>query len=57
MHAFARDYWVMLGVSALFTLICLQRSRCIGRVAGALLLSGFVAWVALLYWLPSATLW
>lgn len=57
MHAFARDYWVMLGVSALFTLICLQRSRCIGRAAGALLLSGFVAWVAVLYWLPSATLW
>ncbi|KGT94488.1 calcium/sodium:proton antiporter [Erwinia typographi] len=56
-HAFARDYWVMLGVSALFALICLQRSRRIGRVAGALLLSGFVAWVALLYWLPSATLW
>lgn len=56
-QAFARDYWVMLGVSALFTLICLQRSRCIGRVAGALLLSGFIAWVALLWWLPSATLW
>lgn len=57
MHAFARDYWVMLGVSALFTLFCLQRSRCIGRVAGTLLLCGFVAWVAVLYWLPSATLW
>ena len=57
MHAFARDYWIMLGVSALFTLICLRRSRCIGRVAGALLLTGFVAWVALLYWLPSATFW
>ncbi|WP_338577511.1 calcium/sodium antiporter [Erwinia sp. E_sp_W01_1] len=56
-QAFARDYWVMLGVSALFTLICLQRSRCIGRVAGALLLTGFVAWVALIWWLPSATLW
>lgn len=57
MHAFARDYWVMLGVSALFTLICLQRSRRIGRIAGALLLSGFIAWVAVLYWQPSATLW
>jgi len=57
MHAFTRDYWVMLGVSALFTLICLQRSRCIGRGAGTLLLCGFVAWVAVLYCLPSATLW
>lgn len=56
-HAFARDYWVMLAVSALFALICLPRSRRIGRVAGALLLTGFVAWVALLFWLPSATLW
>lgn len=56
-HVFARDYWVMLGVSALFTLICLQRSRRIGRKAGALLISGFVAWVAVLYWQPSATLW
>ncbi|KAB8306795.1 calcium/sodium antiporter [Erwinia endophytica] len=57
MHAFTRDYWVMLGVSALFTLICLQRRRCIGRRAGTLLLCGFVAWVAVLYSLPSATLW
>jgi len=56
-QAFARDYWVMLGVSALFTLICLRRGRRIGRKAGALLLSGFVAWVTLLYWLPSATFW
>ncbi|MBV4367059.1 calcium/sodium antiporter [Erwinia sp. BNK-24-b] len=56
MHAFARDYWVMLGVSALFMLICLK-SRCIGRVTGALLLSGFLAWVAMLYWLPSITFW
>lgn len=56
-QAFARDYWIMLGVSALFTLICLRRGRCIGRAAGTLLLSGFIAWVALLYWLPSATFW
>ncbi|WP_437608561.1 calcium/sodium antiporter [Erwinia sp. V71] len=51
--AFARDYWVMLGVSALFTLICLRRSRRIGRAVGLLLLCGFIAWVAALYLLPN----
>lgn len=56
-HAFARDYWLMLGVSALFALLCLQRSRCIGRPAGALLVCGFLAWVAVLYWFPEATFW
>lgn len=56
-HAFARDYWLMLGVSALFALLCLQRSRCIGRPAGALLVCGFIAWVAVLYWFPEATFW
>ena len=55
--AFARDYWVMLGVSALFTLICLQRSRRIGRLAGALLLCGFIVWVGMLYGFPSVTFW
>lgn len=50
--AFERDYWVMLGVSALFMLICLQRSRRIGRRAGAILLTGFIAWVAVLYLQP-----
>lgn len=54
---FARDYWVMLGVSALFTLICLQRSRRIGRLAGTLLLCGFVVWVGMLYGFPSVTFW
>lgn len=57
MQAFARDYWIMLGISALFTIICLQRSRRIGRVAGAVFLIGFIAWVAMLYWLPSTTFW
>nr|WP_024966669.1 calcium/sodium antiporter [Pantoea sp. IMH] len=56
-HAFARDYWLMLGVSALFALLCLQRSRCIGRPAGALLVCGFIAWVSVLYWFPEATFW
>lgn len=55
--AFSRDYWVMLGVSALFTLICLQRNRQIGRVAGALLLCGFILWVVMLYGFPSVTFW
>lgn len=54
---FARDYWVMLGVSAIFTLICLQRSRRIGRLAGALLLCGFIVWVGMLYQFPSVTFW
>ncbi|QHM73671.1 calcium/sodium antiporter [Mixta intestinalis] len=50
--AFARDYWIMLGVSALFMLICLQRSRRIGRIKGAILLVGFVVWIAVLYLEP-----
>ncbi|PIJ55462.1 calcium/sodium antiporter, partial [Leucobacter sp. OAMSW11] len=56
-EAFARDYWVMLGVSALFMLICLQRRRRIGRLTGALLLGGFILWVALLYFFPSESFW
>lgn len=55
--AFARDYWVMLGVSAVFTLFCLQRSRRIGRLAGALLLCGFIFWMGILYRCPSVTFW
>ncbi|MCA1176912.1 MULTISPECIES: calcium/sodium antiporter [unclassified Pantoea] len=52
-HAFARDYWVMLGVSVLFALLCLLRKRRIGRVAGTLLLTGFIAWVLWLWLSPS----
>ncbi|MBP2196265.1 calcium/sodium antiporter [Pantoea cypripedii] len=51
-HAFARDYWVMLGVSVLFALLCLQRRRRIGRAAGALLLAGFIVWVCWLWLSP-----
>lgn len=54
-QAFARDYWVMLGVSVLFALLCLLRKRRIGRVAGTLLLGGFMAWVLWL-WLSPALL-
>lgn len=53
MHAFGRDYWVMLGVSALFALICLQRRRRIGRAAGSILLCGFIVWVTLLWLHPA----
>ncbi|MBK0097891.1 calcium/sodium antiporter [Erwinia sp. S63] len=52
-HAFARDYWVMLGVSVLFALLCLLRKRRIGRVAGTLLLTGFIAWVLWLWLSPA----
>ncbi|MEG3129699.1 calcium/sodium antiporter [Pantoea cypripedii] len=51
-HAFARDYWVMLGVSVLFALLCLQRRRRIGRAAGAILLAGFIVWVCWLWLSP-----
>ncbi|QGY27822.1 calcium/sodium antiporter [Pantoea cypripedii] len=51
-HAFARDYWVMLGVSVLFALLCLQRRRRIGRAAGTLLLAGFIVWVCWLWLSP-----
>lgn len=56
-NAFARDYWVMLAVSALFALLCLLRGRRIGRLAGGLLLCGFILWVGVLYTSPSVTLW
>lgn len=52
-HAFTRDYWVMLGVSGLFALLCLLRKRRIGRVAGTLLLSGFIVWVLWLWLSPT----
>ncbi|WP_029686296.1 calcium/sodium antiporter [Tatumella saanichensis] len=51
-NAFNRDYWVMLGISTLFTVICLKRNRRIGRITGALLLCGFLAWVAILWGYP-----
>ncbi|CAK9883692.1 MAG: Inner membrane protein YrbG [Candidatus Erwinia impunctatus] len=56
LQAFARDYWLMLGVSALFTLLCLQKTRKLGRLTGLLLLLALVAWIALLYWFPSTSL-
>lgn len=47
--AFTRDYGVMLLVSVVFALLCWRR-RQIGRGAGLLLIGGFIAWLALLYW-------
>ncbi|MEC5319968.1 calcium/sodium antiporter [Brenneria populi subsp. brevivirga] len=47
--AFRRDYWVMLGASALLTALCLGRKRRIGQGAGALLLCAFVAYLAALF--------
>ncbi|MBK4785628.1 MAG: calcium/sodium antiporter [Pantoea sp. Pent] len=52
-HAFARDYWIMLGVSVLFALLCLLRKRRIGRIAGTLLLGGFIVWVLWLWLSPT----
>lgn len=54
--AFAHDYRVMPGVSALFMLICLQRRR-IGRVAEILLVSGFILRVLPLWPHPSESFW
>ncbi|WJM83967.1 calcium/sodium antiporter [Dickeya chrysanthemi] len=47
--AFARDYWVMLGVSALLTVLCLRQKRRIGQGAGALLLCAFIAYLSMLF--------
>lgn len=47
--AFTRDYWVMLGVSVVLCALCLRRRQRIGHTAGALLVCGFIAYVALLF--------
>ncbi|WP_312455470.1 calcium/sodium antiporter [Pseudescherichia sp.] len=49
--AFTRDYGVMLAVSVIFALQCWRRQSQTGRGAGALLLGGFIIWMAMLYWL------
>lgn len=48
-EAFQRDYWVMLAVSVVFTLLCLGRKHRIGHLAGALLLCGFITYLAVLF--------
>ncbi|MCV9879738.1 calcium/sodium antiporter [Brenneria izbisi] len=47
--AFGRDYWVMLGASALLAALCLSRKRHIGQGAGALLLCAFVVYLLVLF--------
>ena len=47
--AFTRDYGMMVIVSVIFALLCWRRQQ-IGRVAGALLTGGFIAWLAMLWW-------
>lgn len=51
--AFARDYWVMLAVSAIFALLCWRRPRAIGKAAGALLTCGFIVWIVMLWFAAS----
>ncbi|ACS87408.1 calcium/sodium antiporter [Musicola paradisiaca] len=50
--AFQRDYWVMLGVSALLTALCLRQKRCIGQGAGTLLVCAFIAYLSVLFLFP-----
>jgi cation:H+ antiporter len=46
-QAFARDYWVMLAASIVLTVLCLRRKYRIGRMAGSVLLGGFIAYLML----------
>ncbi|MFZ1871961.1 MAG: calcium/sodium antiporter [Chania sp.] len=50
--AFQRDYWVMLAASILLSALCLGRKHRIGHLAGALLLCGFIAYLAVLLFNP-----
>lgn len=52
-EAFRRDYWVMLAVSGVLAGLCLLRQHRIGRRAGALLLCGFMAYLAWLLLFPA----
>lgn len=52
-QAFARDYWVMLAVSAIFAILCWRKPRCIGKAAGALLTCGFIVWIVMLWFVAS----
>lgn len=50
--AFQRDYWVMLTASILLTVLCIGRKHRIGHLAGALLLCGFITYLAVLFFNP-----
>lgn len=45
--AFARDYWVMLAVSAVFAILCWRKPRQIGKWVGALLICGYIVWIVM----------
>ncbi len=51
-EAFLRDYWVMLIASIMLTVLCLRRTHRINRMAGAVLLCGFIAYLTLLFSFP-----
>lgn len=53
--AFHRDYWVMLAASILLSALCIGRKHRIGHLAGALLLCGFIAYLAVLFFNPFST--
>ncbi|AML56771.1 Inner membrane protein YrbG, predicted calcium/sodium:proton antiporter [Serratia rubidaea] len=53
--AFQRDYWVMLAACLALSALCIGRKHRIGHLAGALLLCGFIAYLALLFFNPFAT--
>ena len=53
--AFQRDYWVMLAASVLLSVLCIGRKHRIGHLAGALLLCGFIAYLAVLFFNPFST--
>lgn len=46
--ALARDYWVMLAASVILAALCLRKRRRINRLSGALLVCGFIAYLAVL---------
>lgn len=50
--AFHRDYCVMLAVSIVLSALCIGRKHRIGHLAGALLLCGFIAYLAVLFFNP-----
>ncbi|MCS3433243.1 calcium/sodium antiporter [Klebsiella sp. BIGb0407] len=47
--AFARDYWLMLAVSAVFAVLCWRKPRHVGKPIGALLICGYIVWVVVLW--------
>lgn len=53
--AFQRDYWVMLAAIIVLSALCIGRKHRIGHLAGALLLCGFIAYLALLFFNPFVT--